>query len=110
MATILKADQRDFKESPNKIDNYRISTDLSRNKKGLNPENLNFEEALADMKIPVLVLVGEDDWFFNPETTREEFSPVPDLTFVTIPGIGHAIERSDLILPHVKEFLARVNN
>ena len=74
------------------------------------PENLNFEEALADMKIPVLVLVGEDDWFFNPETTREEFSPVPDLTFVTIPGIGHAIERSDLILPHVKEFLARVNN
>ncbi len=43
MATILKADQRDFKESPNKIDNYRIFTDLLRNKKGLNPENLNFD-------------------------------------------------------------------
>lgn len=43
MATILKADQRDYKESPNKIDNYRIFTDVSRIKKGLNPENLNFD-------------------------------------------------------------------
>lgn len=43
MATILKADQRDFKESANKIDNYRIFTDVSRIKKGLNPENLNFD-------------------------------------------------------------------
>jgi len=43
MATILKSDQRDFQESPNKIDNYRVFTDVSRMKKGLNPENLNFD-------------------------------------------------------------------
>lgn len=43
MATILKADQREYQESPNKIDNYKIFTDLSRMKKGLNPENLNFD-------------------------------------------------------------------
>ena len=43
MATILKSDQRDFQESPNKIDNYRIFTDVSRFKKGINPENLNFD-------------------------------------------------------------------
>ncbi len=43
MATIIKRDQRDFKESPNKIDNYRIFTDVSRIRKGLNPENLNFD-------------------------------------------------------------------
>ncbi|MBN1927405.1 MAG: cupin domain-containing protein [Prolixibacteraceae bacterium] len=43
MATILKATQRDFQESPNKIDPYRIFTDVSRVKKGLNPENLNFD-------------------------------------------------------------------
>lgn len=43
MATILKSDQREFQESPNKIDNYRIFTDVSRIKKGLNPENLNFD-------------------------------------------------------------------
>ena len=43
MATILKSDQREFMENPNKIDNYRIYTDISRMKKGLNPENLNFD-------------------------------------------------------------------
>ena len=31
MATILKSDQREFKESPNKIDNYRIFTDVIKN-------------------------------------------------------------------------------
>ncbi len=43
MATILKADKREFQESPNKIDNYRVFTDVSIMKKGLNPENLNFD-------------------------------------------------------------------
>ena len=43
MATILKSEIREFQESPNKIDNYRIFTDVSRIKKGINPENLNFD-------------------------------------------------------------------
>ena len=43
MATILKSEIRKFQESPNKIDNYRIFTDVSRIKKGINPENLNFD-------------------------------------------------------------------
>ena len=43
MATILKADQREFQESPNKIDNFRVFTDVSIMKRGLNPENLNFD-------------------------------------------------------------------
>lgn len=43
MATILKSDKREFHESPDKIDNYRIFTDISRIRKNLNPENLNFD-------------------------------------------------------------------
>ncbi len=43
MAIILKSNQRDFQESPKKIDNFRIFTDISRIKKGVNPENLNFD-------------------------------------------------------------------
>ncbi|MDX9881530.1 MAG: cupin domain-containing protein [Prolixibacteraceae bacterium] len=43
MATILKAEEREFTESPKKIDHYRIFTDVSRIKKGINPENLNFD-------------------------------------------------------------------
>jgi uncharacterized cupin superfamily protein len=43
MATILRSDLREFRESPNKIDPFRIFTDISRTKKGINPENLNFD-------------------------------------------------------------------
>jgi uncharacterized cupin superfamily protein len=43
MATILKSDQRVFRENPNKIDHFRIFTDVSRIKNGVNPENLNFD-------------------------------------------------------------------
>ncbi|RIH65100.1 cupin domain-containing protein [Mariniphaga sediminis] len=43
MAKILKSDQREFQETPNKTDNYKIFTDVSRINKGINPENLNFD-------------------------------------------------------------------
>lgn len=43
MATIFKSDQREFQESPNKVNPYRIFTDISRVKKGIIPENLNFD-------------------------------------------------------------------
>ena len=43
MATILKPTERAFQEDPNKIDNFRILTDISRAKKGISPENLNFD-------------------------------------------------------------------
>lgn len=43
MATILKSDNREFKEDPNKIDNFRIFSDVSRIKKGIKPQNLNFD-------------------------------------------------------------------
>ncbi len=43
MATVLKSEQREFQENPNKIDNFRIFTDMSRIKKGITPQNLNFD-------------------------------------------------------------------
>jgi uncharacterized cupin superfamily protein len=43
MATIMKSDQREFKEDVNKIDGFRIFSDVSRIKKGINPQNLNFD-------------------------------------------------------------------
>lgn len=43
MAKILKSNQREFQESPNKIDKFRIFTDISRVKNGINPQNLNFD-------------------------------------------------------------------
>jgi len=43
MATILKCDKREFAESPNKIDHFRLFTEVSRAKNGVNPQNLNFD-------------------------------------------------------------------
>jgi hypothetical protein len=48
MATILKNDKREFKEDPNKIDNFRLFTDISRVKNGIRPKNLNFDLRLLN--------------------------------------------------------------
>jgi uncharacterized cupin superfamily protein len=48
MATILKCDQREFREDPNKIDNFRLFSDVSRKNLGLNPQNLNFDLRLLN--------------------------------------------------------------
>ena len=43
MATILKSAERDFQENENRIDNFRLFTDISRMRKGVEPQNLNFD-------------------------------------------------------------------
>jgi uncharacterized cupin superfamily protein len=43
MATVLKSEHREFKEDPNKIDNFRLFSDVSRMRKGIKPQNLNFD-------------------------------------------------------------------
>jgi uncharacterized cupin superfamily protein len=43
MATILKCDKREFRENANKIDNFRLFSDVSRVKEGVEPKNLNFD-------------------------------------------------------------------
>jgi uncharacterized cupin superfamily protein len=47
MASILKSNEREFedtfKENKNKIDPFRLFTDNSREKKGINPEHLIFD-------------------------------------------------------------------
>lgn len=48
MATILKANNRDFKEEPNKIDKFRLFSDISRKKQGIDPKNLNFDLRLLN--------------------------------------------------------------
>ena len=43
MANILKYEERDFREEPNKIDPFRLLSDVTRRQKGVNPTNLNFD-------------------------------------------------------------------
>lgn len=48
MATIIKQSEREFQENPGKIDKFRILTDVARNRKGINPEYLNFDVRLLN--------------------------------------------------------------
>jgi uncharacterized cupin superfamily protein len=48
MATILRCDKRDFHEDPNKIDSFRLFSDVSRIKNGIKPKNLNFDLRLLN--------------------------------------------------------------
>ncbi len=43
MATILKSNQRKFEEEANKIDNFRLFSDVSKKEKGIKSQNLNFD-------------------------------------------------------------------
>ena len=48
MATVLKFENREFQEDPNKIDNFRLLSDVSRKKSGVIPKNLNFDLRLLN--------------------------------------------------------------
>ena len=66
------------------------------------------EDVLPKIKTPCLLYAGEAD-AACPDA--ECAARVPGARFVSLPGLDHtqAFERIDLVLPHVKEFLARVN-
>lgn len=43
MATIIRKGERDFQPNPGKIDGFRLFTDISRVRKGICPQYLNFD-------------------------------------------------------------------
>ncbi|GEM_PF-261377 len=43
MATVLKASEREFQENPNRIDKFKLLTDISISKKNIKTQNLNFD-------------------------------------------------------------------
>ena len=61
------------------------------------------------MNIPFLLFVGESD--DNYSGAKETSELLPDVTFISLPGLDHiqAGSRLELVIPHIKEFLARVN-
>ena len=61
------------------------------------------------MNMPFLIFVGESDNGFS--AAKETSELLPDATFISLPGLDHiqAAKRIDVIIPHIKEFLSRVN-
>ncbi len=66
-------------------------------------------DILASIAVPCLVFVGEADAYYLK--AKEGAEHMPDATFVSFPGLNHGecSRRSDLVLPHVKKFLAEVS-
>ena len=69
------------------------------------------EDDLPGMTMPILLYVGENDDLASPMAVQENANRLPNATFVSLPGLDHiqAGRRSDLVLPHIKKFLAQVS-
>lgn len=66
-------------------------------------------DILPSIKIPLFVFAGEADPRFP--TIKECAASLPNATFISFPGLNHTqcFEHSELVLPHIKKFLASVN-
>jgi pimeloyl-ACP methyl ester carboxylesterase len=71
----------------------------------------NLEADLPCMFMPFLIFLGEHDHLWPPEMVNKAYGALPNATFLVLPGLDHrqAARRSDLVLPHIKKFLARVS-
>jgi pimeloyl-ACP methyl ester carboxylesterase len=70
------------------------------------PEALSPEQ-LSTITVPALVYCGSDD---NPDPKQRAAEAMPNATYVALDGLNHAsaINLSERVLPHVKAFLAQV--
>lgn len=68
------------------------------------------EEALPTMATPALIIVGDQDTEYR-ETAPRDAGRMPNARFVSIPGLDHvqSFDRTDLVLPHIREILDRVS-
>ncbi|MGI8551525.1 MAG: alpha/beta fold hydrolase [Dehalococcoidia bacterium] len=69
----------------------------------------NLDDILRTMTMPCLVFSGDADFVYAG--VKECVRHMPNVTFVSLPGLNHgqAIQRSDLVLPHVTTFLAEAS-
>lgn len=65
------------------------------------------EEAIAGIRTPALLYAGTLD---EPDPVAQAARLMPNARFVALDGLDHAqgINRSDLVLPHVEAFFARI--
>lgn len=67
-------------------------------------------ERLAELRMPVLLIVGEEDQPEVIELSERLAAALPDARLVRVPDASHQvnIERPDMVLPLLREFFAEV--
>jgi len=73
-------------------------------------ESLPLEEQLGELKVPVLVITGDDDRIVSPEASRHTAAVIPHAQLVVIPNAGHLPheETPEVFLQAVHAFLREV--
>ena len=73
-------------------------------------EPIDYKAVLSSSSLPFLVYLGEEDYIYARGKEAASWMPEHNLTYVSLPGLNHwsGIYRSDLVIPHVREFLSRV--
>jgi pimeloyl-ACP methyl ester carboxylesterase len=68
------------------------------------------DDILSKINVPCLVYAGEADPFCSG--AKKGAAAIPNARFVSFPGLNHVqtSRASELVLPHVKQFLAEVNS
>lgn len=71
---------------------------------------LSFEGVLPTITLPCLIFVGETDGHYAG--AKKCVESIPNGTFVSLPGLNHieCLYRTDLVLPHITQFLMSVDN
>jgi pimeloyl-ACP methyl ester carboxylesterase len=71
-------------------------------------ETLGMPDVLRDVRVPCLLLVGTDDEAYP--YAEEASRTLDSVEFVPLPGLDHveSFYRTDVVLPHVRRFLAEV--
>lgn len=63
---------------------------------------------LGEIAAPVLIVVGENDWICPPSQSRVMAERIPNARMEIVPDANHAvhIQRADVVMPMIREFLA----
>jgi len=87
-----------------RVDGYWKHASLQRNPPIPAPERL------AELRMPVLLIVGEEDQPEVIELSERLAAGLPDARLVRVPEAGHHVnlERPDVVLPLLRDFLAEV--
>lgn len=78
---------------------------------GAMASRLDLRERLADIRVPTLVVVGEDDTLTPPAEAEALVAGIPDATLVRLDGAGHVsnLEAPDAFTDALRAFLERMH-
>jgi pimeloyl-ACP methyl ester carboxylesterase len=67
--------------------------------------NHNATESLKRIKIPILILIGGNDYYFEADSAKEMAAMIPEARFKIYPGKGHEIMGEKEFAQDVAEFI-----